>query len=81
MLDNNDLDAIKNIIKDELRQHIFTCLLAEGFTHEELKLHGINHRQFKDSIASSVKMKKVYYYIIGILISVYFPLIIKLLWP
>jgi len=81
MLDTNDLNAVKKIIEDALRQHLVTCPLSEGLTKDELKGHGLSHRNINEFIMISSKTKKIWLYFFGLLVTIYIPLLAKFLWP
>ena len=80
MLSRDDLDAVKKIVEDLLNKHMFTCPLGEGFTREELKNHSTDHREFKEYMITNSRMRKIWIYFLGLLVTIYIPLIIKLLW-
>ena len=81
MLDNNDLSAVKKIIEDALRQHLVTCPLGEGLTKDELRSHGLSHRNINEFITTIGKTKKIWLYFFGLLVTIYIPLLVKFLWP
>jgi hypothetical protein len=81
MLETKDLVAVKKIIEEALNKHIFTCPLTDGFTREELKDHGTSHRDIKEYMKMTGKSRRIWYYFLGLLVTIYVPLLIKLLWP
>lgn len=81
MLDHKDLEAVKKIIEEALGKHLLTCPLSDGFTKEELMKHSSEHRIFRDFMNMSGMTRRIWLYILGIVITIYIPLLIKVLWP